>query len=305
MSDYHTPVMLTEAVDGLAIHPDGVYLDLTLGGGGHSREILRRMEGGHLLGFDLDEDAAANVPDDGRFVFVHHNFRYLRHFVRYYGFDHVDGILADLGVSSHEFDEAERGFSFRYEAELDMRMNRQAALKATDVLNTYDERALAAVFRDYGEVENASRLAACVVCGRAEKPVVTTADFLGVAADCIPKEREKKYMAKVFQALRIEVNGELDALREMLDAAAAVLCPGGRLVVITYHSLEDRIVKRFLKTGNSEGREERDMIYGGVTSGFELVNRKVIVPSEEEIQANPRGRSAKLRIAARCAQVEK
>lgn len=304
MSEYHVPVLLQESVDGLNIRPGGVYLDLTFGGGGHSREILKRLQGGVLMGFDQDEDARANVPDDRRFIFVNHNFRYLRNFVRYYGFEKVDGVLADLGVSSHEFDEAGRGFSFRYEAELDMRMNRRSRLKASDILNTYGEEALAGMFRNYGEVENAGRLAACVVRARQENTLVTSEDFYRAISSCIPKQKEKKYLAKVYQALRIEVNGELDALKEMLEAVCKVLVPGGRLVVITYHSLEDRLVKNFLKAGNVEGKEEKDPLYGYVRRDFEPVNRKVIVPSEEEVRVNPRARSAKLRIAARTAAYE-
>lgn len=299
MSEYHVPVLLKESVDGLEIRPGGVYLDLTFGGGGHSREILRRMEGGTLIGFDQDEDARANVLDDERFIFINHNFRYLRNFVRYCGFEQVDGILADLGVSSHEFDEAGRGFSFRYEAELDMRMNRRSSLTASEVLNTYDEETLTGIFRNYGEVENAGRLAAWIVKGRQEKAIVTSEDFYRVIAPGIPKLKEKKYLAKVYQALRIEVNGELDALKEMLEAVRKVLKPGGRLVVITYHSLEDRLVKNFLKAGNTEGKVMKDPVYGRVRRDFEAVNRKVIVPSEEEIAVNPRARSAKLRIAVR------
>lgn len=297
MSEYHVPVLLEESVSGLNISPDGVYLDLTFGGGGHSREILNRLgEEGCLMGFDQDEDAMQNVPDDERFIFINHNFRYLRNFMRLHGLENADGILADLGVSSHEFDEAERGFSFRFDAELDMRMNRRNNLTAATVLNTYDEQRLCALFRDYGEVENARRLVDFIVKGRSVKPLVTSDDFYQVILPCIPKMKEKKYLAKVYQALRIEVNGELDALKEMLENAMNVLKPGGRLVVITYHSLEDRLVKNFFKSGNAEGKIDKDLIYGHITYGFELVNRKVIIPSEEEIERNPRARSAKLRI---------
>ncbi len=298
MSEYHVPVLLNESVDGLEIKPGGVYLDLTFGGGGHSREILRRMDAdGVLLGFDQDEDALANVPEDGRFIFVNHNFRYLRNFVRYYGYEEVDGILADLGVSSHEFDEAGRGFSFRFESELDMRMNRRNRLTAADVLNTYDLGSLSVLFRNYGEVENARRLAECVERARQVAPLVTSGDFYRAIESCIPKMKEKKYLAKVYQALRIEVNGELEVLKEMMEQAMEVLKPGGRLVVITYHSLEDRIVKNYLKTGKMEGCVKQDLLYGQVEHNFESVNRKVIVPSPEEIERNPRARSAKLRIA--------
>ena len=293
---YHVPVLLEESVSGLNIDPDGVYLDLTLGGGGHSREILKRLKDGCLIGFDQDADALANVPDDDRFIFVNHNFRYLRNFLRYCGYDEADGILADLGVSSHEFDEAGRGFSFRFDAELDMRMNQRSRLKATDILNTYSEEDLTRIFRNYGEVDNAKRLVDLIVKARAEKMITRSEEFLQVIAPCVPKQKEKKYLAQVYQALRIEVNGELEALEDMLKEAERALRPGGRLVVITYHSLEDRIVKNFLKSGNFEGKVEKDF-YGHVKRNFELVNRKVIVPSEEEIEKNPRARSAKLRIA--------
>lgn len=293
---YHVPVLLEESVSGLNIDPDGVYLDLTFGGGGHSREILKRLKDGCLIGFDQDSDALANVPDDSRFIFVNHNFRYLRNFLRYCGYDEADGILADLGVSSHEFDEAGRGFSFRFDAELDMRMNQRSWLKATDILNTYSEENLIRIFRNYGEVDNVRRLVDLIVNARTGKMITRSEEFLQVIAPCVPKQKEKKYLAQVYQALRIEVNGELEALEDMLKEAERALRPGGRLVVITYHSLEDRIVKNFLKSGNFEGKVEKDF-YGHVKRNFELVNRKVIVPSEEEIERNPRARSAKLRIA--------
>ena len=292
---YHVPVLLEESVSGLNIDPDGVYLDLTFGGGGHSREILKRLKDGCLIGFDQDSDALANVPDDSRFIFVNHNFRYLRNFLRYCGYDEADGILADLGVSSHEFDEAGRGFSFRFDAELDMRMNQRSRLKATDILNTYSEENLIRIFRNYGE-DNVRRLVDLIVNARTGKMITRSEEFLQVIAPCVPKQKEKKYLAQVYQALRIEVNGELEALEDMLKEAERALRPGGRLVVITYHSLEDRIVKNFLKSGNFEGKVEKDF-YGHVKRNFELVNRKVIVPSEEEIERNPRARSAKLRIA--------
>ena len=293
---YHVPVLLEESVSGLNIDPDGVYLDLTFGGGGHSREILKRLKDGCLIGFDQDSDALANVPDDSRFIFVNHNFRYLRNFLRYCGYDEADGILADLGVSSHELDEAGRGFSFRFDAELDMRMNQRSRLKATDILNTYSEENLIRIFRNYGEVDNVRRLVDLIVNARTGKMITRSEEFLQVIAPCVPKQKEKKYLAQVYQALRIEVNGELEALEDMLKEAERALRPGGRLVVITYHSLEDRIVKNFLKSGNFEGKVEKDF-YGHVKRNFELVNRKVIVPSEEEIERNPRARSAKLRIA--------
>ena len=293
---YHVPVLLEESVSGLNIDPDGVYLDLTFGGGGHSREILKRLKDGCLIGFDQDSDALANVPDDSRFIFVNHNFRYLRNFLRYCGYDEADGILTDLGVSSHEFDEAGRGFSFRFDAELDMRMNQRSRLKATDILNTYSEENLIRIFRNYGEVDNVRRLVDLIVNARTGKMITRSEEFLQVIAPCVPKQKEKKYLAQVYQALRIEVNGELEALEDMLKEVERALRPGGRLVVITYHSLEDRIVKNFLKSGSFEGKFEKDF-YGHVKRNFELVNRKVIVPSEEEIERNPRARSAKLRIA--------
>ncbi len=298
MSEYHIPVLLDESVSGLNIRPGGVYLDLTFGGGGHSGEILRRMDAAScLIGFDQDEDAMANLPEDKRFIFVNHNFRYLHNFVRYYGYEEVDGILADLGVSSHEFDEADRGFSFRFDSELDMRMNQRSKLTAAVVLNTYEPEQLVAVFKNYGEVENARRLADLIVKRRGNSEIRTSEDFMQVIAPCVPKLKEKKYLAKVYQALRIEVNGELEALKQMMQQAMVVLKPGGRLVVITYHSLEDRIVKNFLKSGNAEGKMEKDLLFGHVNHNFELVNRKVIVPSEKEVEQNPRARSAKLRIA--------
>ena len=300
MSAYHVPVLLEESVSGLNIRPGGVYLDLTFGGGGHSREILNRMDAeGTLLGFDQDEDAIPNVPNDDRFIFVNHNFRYLQNFVRYYGFQKVDGILADLGVSSHEFDEAERGFSFRFEAHLDMRMNQRSKLTAAMVLNEYEPDQLLYIFKNYGEVENARRLVDLIQKARNQSEIQTSEDLWNAIRGCVPKLKEKKYLAKVYQALRIEVNGELEVLEEMLKQTTDILKPGGRLVVITYHSLEDRIVKNFLKSGNVEGKIEKDILFGQVYQNFELVNRKVIVPSEDEIIRNPRARSAKLRIAER------
>ena len=293
---YHVPVLLQESVDGLNIDPHGVYLDLTFGGGGHSREILRRLDDGCLIGFDQDRDAEKNVPSDERFVFVNHNFRYLRHFLRYCGYEKADGILADLGVSWHEFDNVERGFAFRFDAKLDMRMNQREGLTAAEVVNTYEEDKLARIFRDYGEVENARRVAGMIVAARMKRPICRSGELLEVIAPCVPKQKEKKYLAQVFQALRIEVNRELEALEDMLLAAEKALRPGGRLVIITYHSLEDRIVKNFLKTGNFEGKAQVDF-YGKVEQPFLVVNRKVIVPSEEEVERNPRARSAKLRIA--------
>ena len=295
---YHVPVLLCESVDGLAIKPDGVYVDVTFGGGGHSREILSRLgEHGHLYAFDQDADAARNIIDDARFTFVRSNFRFLSNWMRLYGVEAIDGLLADLGVSSHHFDDGSRGFSFRFEeAPLDMRMNKQAPITAADVVNQYDEGRLADIFFLYGELKNARRIAAALVKARAQKPIVTTTDFVKAVEPVFHREREKKDMAKLFQALRIEVNQEMTALKKMLEAATQLLAPGGRLSVITYHSLEDRIVKNLMKAGNVEGRVSQDF-FGRVESPFKLVNNKVITPDSEELERNPRSRSAKLRIA--------
>lgn len=294
---YHVPVLLNESVDGLNIHAGGVYVDVTFGGGGHSKEILRRMDAsGRLYGFDQDLDVLKNVVDDKRFVFVRSNFRYLENFLKYHDVEQVDGVLADLGVSSHHFDDSERGFSFRFDGKLDMRMNKKATLTATDVINEYDEERLATIFYLYGELKNSRKLASAIVKARAEKRIEQISDFLAVVKPLYGKEREKKELAKVFQAIRIEVNQEMDALKEMLEAATRVLKPGGRLVVITYHSLEDRLVKNMLKTGNFEGKVQQD-IYGNADTPYKLVNNKVIVANENEQLVNPRSRSAKLRIA--------
>ena len=294
---YHIPVLLTPAVDGLDIRPDGTYVDVTLGGGGHTREILRRLgPDGRLLGFDQDEDAERNIPDDPRFTFVRSNFRYLHNFLRYHGIRHIDGLLADLGVSSHHFDDSQRGFSFRFDGALDMRMNKRAGQTAADIVNTYDEERLANIFYLYGELKNSRRLAAALVRARAQAPVATIGQFLDIVKPLFGREREKKELARVFQALRIEVNHEMEALREMLLAATEALRPGGRLAVITYHSLEDRLVKNLMKTGNMEGTVVKDF-YGNVQTPFRTVNNKVITPDEDEVARNPRSRSAKLRIA--------
>lgn len=294
---YHIPVLLNESVNGMNIHPGGTYVDVTLGGGGHSKEILRRMKGqGVLLGFDQDEDAEKNIVVDPCFVFVRSNFRYLSNFLRYHQIEKADALLADLGVSSHHFDDADRGFSFRFDGKLDMRMNKRAGINAADVINTYDEARLADIFYLYGELKNSRKLAAALVKSRTNRNIQTIEEFLEIIRPHFGREKEKKELAKVFQALRIEVNRELDALKEMLTAAKDILKPGGRLVVITYHSLEDRIVKNFMKTGNAEGKAEQDF-FGNFKSPFKLVNNKVIIPSEEEMSANPRSRSAKLRIA--------
>jgi 16S rRNA (cytosine1402-N4)-methyltransferase len=296
---YHIPALLMPTVDGLDLQPDGHYVDVTFGGGGHSREILNRLSAdGRLYGFDQDEDTERNIVDDQRFTFVRSNFRYLQNWMRYYGEEHIDGLLADLGVSSHHFDDSERGFSFRFDGALDMRMNTLASKTAADVVNGYEEEALSDVLYLYGELRNSRRIAAAIVKRRAEKPITTIEDLRGVLEPFFPREREKKEMARAFQALRIEVNEEMDALREMLTAATRLLRPGGRLAVLTYHSLEDRIVKNFIRSGNAEGHSEKDF-YGNTHSPYKAVNNRVIVPDEEEIARNPRSRSAKLRIAER------
>ncbi len=293
---YHIPVLLNESIEGLNIQKDGDYVDVTFGGGGHSRELLKSIDSGRLFGFDQDEDAVANAFDDPRFIFVRHNFKYIRNFLRYHGVEKVDGILADLGVSSHDFDVAERGFSFRFSGTLDMRMNRDSKTTAADVVNEYSEEQLIKVFREYGEVDNAYRLTKQVVAARQYQPIKTIDQFKSVISDCVSKKNEAKYLAKVFQALRIETNGELDVLKDFLVQSAELLKPGGRLVVITYHSLEDRLVKNFIKAGNFEGKQDKDF-YGNVSSVLKAVNRKIIIPNDEEIARNPRARSAKLRIA--------
>ena len=294
---YHVPVLLDESINGLNLHPDGVYIDVTFGGGGHSREILRRLpQGSRLFSFDQDADAERNIVDDDRFTFVRSNFRYLKNWMRYYEIDHIDGLLADLGVSSHHFDDESRGFSFRFDAPLDMRMNKRADKTAADIVAEYDEEALADIFYLYGELKNSRRIASALVKARQQHAIATTQDFLHVVEPFFKREREKKDMARLFQALRIEVNHEMEALKEMLAAATQLLAPGGRLSVITYHSLEDRIVKNVMKAGNAEGKMIQDF-YGRIETPYRLVNNKVIVPTDEEQQRNPRSRSAKLRIA--------
>ena len=294
---YHVPVLLDESINGLNLHPDGVYIDVTFGGGGHSREILRRLpQGSRLFSFDQDADAERNIVDDDRFTFVRSNFRYLKNWMRYYEIDHIDGLLADLGVSSHHFDDESRGFSFRFDAPLDMRMNKRADKTAADIVAEYDEEALADIFYLYGELKNSRRIASALVKARQQHAIATTQDFLHVVEPFFKREREKKDMARLFQALRIEVNHEMEALKEMLAAATQLLAPGGRLSVITYHSLEDRIAKNVMKTGNAEGKMIQDF-YGRIETPYRLVNNKVVVPTDEEQQRNPRSRSAKLRIA--------
>ena len=295
---YHVPVLLTESIDGLAIQPDGIYIDVTFGGGGHSREILRRLgKNGRLYGFDQDADAEKNAIADDRFTFVRSNFRYVKQWMRYYGVEKVDGLLADLGVSSHHFDDESRGFSFRFDdAPLDMRMNQRAGLTAADVVNSYSEEQLADVFYLYGELKTARKIASLVVKNRGAKRIQTANDLMEAVGSLFRQEREKKELAKLFQALRIEVNHEMEALKEMLAGAVEVLGQGGRLSVITYHSLEDRLVKNMMKAGNTEGKIGQDF-FGRTNVPFRLVNNKVIVPSDVEQQQNPRSRSAKLRIA--------
>ena len=290
------PVLLDESVNGLEIKANGDYVDVTYGGGGHSREIFSRLKTGRLFAFDQDEDAAANVIRDDRFFFIRHNFKYIRNFLKYYDLEQVDGILADLGVSSHDFDVAERGFSFRFDGDLDMRMNRDSSQTAADIVNSYTEDQLRTVFREYGEIDNAGRLAKQLVSARNAKPVQTIEQFKEAIAPCVSRLQESKYLAKVFQALRIETNHEMDVLHEFLEQSIKLLKPGGRLVVITYHSLEDRMVKNFIRSGDFTGKQEKDF-FGNVESPLVAINRKVIVPSEDEIERNPRARSAKLRIA--------
>ncbi len=295
---YHIPVLLHETIDGLNVQKEGVYADLTFGGGGHSREILHRLgKGGKLYGFDQDEDAARQAPEDERFTFVHGNFRFLRNWMRYYGHEQIDGITADLGVSSHHFDTAERGFSFRFDAPLDMRMNKRATTTARNVVNEYSEEQLASILHLYGELSASRRLAAAIVKARKERPIETTQELAELLEPLLGKENGKRDMAKVFQALRIEVNGEMKALKEMLRTTVGMLRPGGRLAILTYHSLEDRMVKNLMKTGNVEGQRE-ESTYGWEDAPLRQVG-KMLTPIQEEQQTNPRSRSAKLRIAER------
>ena len=302
---YHIPVLLNESIDGLNIQPGGIYVDVTMGGGGHSHEILKRLDANaHLYSFDQDADAEANLKqnhgddllNDERFTFVRSNFRYLKNWMRYHGVEQIDGLLADLGVSSHHFDDESRGFSFRFESPLDMRMNKCSSKTAADIVNNYAEEALADIFYLYGELKNSRKIASLLVKARQEKKIETTGDFIAVVEPLFKREREKKDLAKLFQALRIEVNGEMSALKELLTSVVDILKPGGRLSVITYHSLEDRIVKNIMKAGNIEGKIEQDF-FGRINTPFKLINNKVIVPTDEEQEQNPRSRSAKLRIA--------
>lgn len=302
---YHIPVLLNESIDGLNIQPGGIYVDVTMGGGGHSYEILKRLDANaHLYSFDQDADAEANLKQnhgddllkDERFTFVRSNFRYLKNWMRYHGVEQIDGLLADLGVSSHHFDDESRGFSFRFESPLDMRMNKRSSKTAADIVNNYTEEALVDIFYLYGELKNSRKIASLLVKARQEKRIETTGDFIAVVEPLFKREREKKDLAKLFQALRIEVNGEMSALKELLMSVVDMLKPGGRLSVITYHSLEDRIVKNIMKAGNIEGKIEQDF-FGRINTPFKLINNKVIVPTDEEQEKNPRSRSAKLRIA--------
>ena len=297
--EYHQPVLLNESLEGLNIRPDGTYVDVTFGGGGHSRAIMERLSSeGRLLAFDQDDDAMANSIDDPRFTLIHENFKYLKNFLRMHGARQVDGILADLGVSSHQFDEAGRGFSTRFDGPLDLRMDRRQEFSARDLVNSAEEKDLARVLRLYGELDNAAGLAKAICNARAAAPIESTFELKEAIARHLPKGRENKFLAMVFQALRIEVNGELEALQLMLQQTAEVLRPGGRLAVIAYHSLEDRLVKNYMKSGNMEGKIEKDF-YGNQLTPWRLISRKAITPSESELEQNNRSRSAKLRVAER------
>jgi len=295
---YHTPVLLKESIDGLNIKPDGIYVDVTFGGGGHSREIIKHLKTGKLIAFDQDNDAQQNLIDDKRFLFVNHNFRFLKNFLKYYKIDKVDGILADLGLSSHHIDQPDRGFSFRYDGKLDMRMNQSAKLSAHEIVNTYSEQQLSKIFWEYGELDNGRKLAKAIITGRQVSEIKDIKALVDVLTPFLPKHAEHKFLAKVFQALRIEVNREMDFLKDMLGQTIDVIKPQGRLVVITYHSLEDRLVKNFIKSGLFEGEAEKDF-FGNTKTPFVAVNRKIIVPTDKEIEENNRARSAKLRIAER------
>lgn len=293
---YHIPVLAAESIDGLNLLAGADVVDATFGGGGHSSLILEKITEGRLFAFDQDEDAAQNAINDKRLYFIRHNFRYIKNFLNYYGIEQVDAIFADLGVSSHDFDVPDRGFSFRFEGNLDMRMNQSAKTDAAKIINEYPEERLEQVFRMFGEIKNSRQLAAVICKKRNELSIKTTTQLKEIVSECTPRAIENKYLAQVFQALRIEVNEEMDALQEFLEASLKLLKPGGRLVVITYHSLEDRLCKNFMKTGNFEGKVKKDF-FGNVTSPFKMVNKKVITPGEEELKTNNRSRSAKLRIA--------
>lgn len=297
MSSYHTPVLLQESVDALNIHSDGIYADATLGGGGHTREILSRLGAkGHLMVFDRDSDAIANAPKDPRVITVHNNFKYVNNFVRYYKFDGIDGILADLGVSSHQFDTPERGFSFRFDADIDMRMNTLAKKSASEIVNTYSEEELTRIFKLYGELDNSKKIAWLICKARENNPINSTFELNEALKKVLPPTAEHKFLAKIYQALRIEVNGEMESLEQFLNSALNALKPGGILSIITYHSLEDRMVKNFFRSGNIEGKDEKDL-FGRKSTPFEIITKKPILPCQEEIANNTRARSAKLRVA--------
>lgn len=299
---YHIPVMLKECIEALAIDPKGTYVDLTMGGGGHTRQILAHLNrDGHLYSLDQDPDAEANAPHDERHTFVASNFRFVRGALRLRGVEQVDGILADLGVSSHHFDAKHRGFSFRGDAPLDMRMNTREGRTAADIVNTYTNDALAKIFSEYGELDTTWKIANCIERARSEKPITTTAELVEAVKPCTPPKDEAKFLTKLFQALRIELNGEMEALKMALEQSLKLLKPGGRLVVMSYHSLEDRIVKNFMRSGNTEGVIEKDF-FGRATTPFRVITRKAVVPTNEEIESNPRSRSAKLRVAERIAE---
>ncbi len=293
---YHIPVLAEESILGLNLQPNHDVIDATYGGGGHSRLILDNLGAGRLFAFDQDEDAAGNAIEDDRLFFIRHNFRYAKNFLRHYNVKQVDGVFADLGVSSHDFDVPERGFSFRFDGNLDMRMNQDASIDASQIVNDYSEDKLRTMFRMYGEIKNAGRLVSEIIKYRNTKAIKTTTQLKEIASACAPKAIENKYLAQVFQALRIEVNEEMEVLREFLEASLDLLKPGGRLVILTYHSLEDRICKNFMRAGNFEGKVDKDF-YGNITSPFKLINRKVIIAGQDELKANTRSRSAKLRIA--------
>jgi 16S rRNA (cytosine1402-N4)-methyltransferase len=293
---YHVPALLDESVRGLNIRSDGIYVDVTFGGGGHSMEILKRLKKGKLIAFDQDEDAMRNVPDDKRLIFLNQNFRFLKNNLKFNGIDSIDGLIADLGVSFHQFDEPERGFTFRQDVPLDMRMNKKGSVTAASLLKTLDEASLAKIMYDFGELVNSRRIAKEIVTARAVKPLTTVSDMINAIGKLAPPRQEHKFYARVFQALRIAVNHEIDYLREMLEQSLDLLRKDGRLVVITYHSLEDRVVKNFMRTGNFEGEEKKDF-YGNLITPFRIINKKGTVPDEIEIEDNKRARSARLRIA--------
>jgi 16S rRNA (cytosine1402-N4)-methyltransferase len=295
---YHVPALLEESVRGLNIRPDGIYVDVTFGGGGHSMEIMKRLKKGKLIAFDQDEDAMRNVTDDKRLIFLNQNFRFLKNNLKFNGIDSIDGLIADLGVSFHQFDEPERGFTFRQDVPLDMRMNKKGSVTAASLLKTLDEASIAKILYDFGELVNSRRIAKEIVTARAVMPLTTVSDMINAIGKLAPPRQEHKFYARVFQALRIAVNHELDYLKEMLEQSLDLLKKDGRLVVITYHSLEDRVVKNFMRTGNFEGEEKKDF-YGNLITPFRIINKKGTVPDENEIEDNKRARSARLRIAER------